>query len=71
MVARLRQMGFADDDIVSTVNSAELRPVFTAHPTEASRRSILDKLAEVSSLIEQRAHAGADDTDPAAGLTAG
>ena len=62
MVARLRQMGFADDDIVSTVNSAELRPVFTAHPTEASRRSILDKLAEVSSLIEQRAHAGADDT---------
>jgi len=36
--------------------------VFTAHPTEASRRSILDKLAEISSLIEQRAHAGADDT---------
>ena len=62
MVGRLRQMGFADDEIVSTVNSTELRPVFTAHPTEASRRSILDKLAEISSLIEQRAHAGADDT---------
>ncbi len=62
MVARLRHMGFADDEIVSMVNSAELRPVFTAHPTEANRRSILDKLAEVSSLIEQRAHAGADDT---------
>ena len=62
MVGRLRAMGFADDEIVSTVNSTELRPVFTAHPTEASRRSILDKLAEISSLIEQRAHAGADDT---------
>ena len=62
MVGRLRHMGFTEDDIVLTVNSAELRPVFTAHPTEASRRSILDKLAEISSLIEQRAHAGADDT---------
>ena len=62
MVGRLREMGFTDDEIVSTVNSAELRPVFTAHPTEASRRSILDKLAEISSLIEHRAHAGADDT---------
>ena len=62
MVSRLSDMGFADGEIVSTVNSTELRPVFTAHPTEASRRSILDKLAEISSLIEQRAHAGADDT---------
>ena len=61
MVGRLRQLGFADEEIVSTVNSTELRPVFTAHPTEASRRSILDKLAEISSLVEQRAHAGADD----------
>ena len=62
MVGRLREMGYADDEIVATVNSADLRPVFTAHPTEASRRSILDKLAEISSLIEQRAQAGADDT---------
>ena len=62
MVGRLREMGFADDEVVSTVNAAELRPVFTAHPTEASRRSILDKLAEISSLIEHRAHAGADAT---------
>ena len=62
MVGRLRQMGFTDGEIVSTVNSAELRPVFTAHPTEASRRSILDKLAEIASLIEQRFHAGSDET---------
>ena len=61
MVGRLRSMGFTDDEIVSTVNSTELRPVFTAHPTEASRRSILDKLAEISSLVEHRAHAGADE----------
>ena len=61
MVERLRRLGIADHDIAATVNAAELRPVFTAHPTEASRRSILDKLAEISSLIEQRAQAGADD----------
>ena len=62
MAERLRRLGFADEEIVETVNSADLRPVFTAHPTEASRRSILDKLAEISSLIEHRLHAGADDT---------
>ena len=59
---RLQQTGWSDDEIVSAVNSAELRPVFTAHPTEASRRSILDKLAEISSLIERRSHAGANES---------
>ena len=60
-VKRLRHSGWSDAEIVSAVNSAELRPVFTAHPTEASRRSILDKLAEISSLIERRSHAGANE----------
>ncbi len=62
MVERLRQQGYGNHEIADTINSAELRPVFTAHPTEASRRSILDKLAEIARLIERRVQAGADDT---------
>ena len=34
--------------------------MFTAHPTEASRRSILHKLTEIADLIELRTSAGAD-----------
>jgi len=57
-VARLIEQGFSSEEVIEATNRSELRPVFTAHPTEASRRSILDKLAEVARLIEQREHAG-------------
>lgn len=53
-VAKLQGLGIADAEIVSATRTADLRPVFTAHPTEASRRSILDKLAELAELIERR-----------------
>ena len=50
----LVELGFTPNDVAAAVNKVQLYPVFTAHPTEASRRSILDKLAEVALLIEQR-----------------
>ncbi len=53
-VAKLQEAGVPPEQIVEAVNRADLRPVFTAHPTEASRRSILDKLAEIANLVEQR-----------------
>ncbi len=46
--------GLPQDLVESVVRRLELRPVFTAHPTEASRRSILRKLVHVSDLLEER-----------------
>ncbi len=53
-IAKLQGLGVSNSEIVAATRDADLRPVFTAHPTEASRRSILDKLAELALLIERR-----------------
>ena len=46
--------GFTPEDIADALAKTALRPIFTAHPTEASRRSMLDKLAELALLIDRR-----------------
>ncbi|MFQ5522586.1 MAG: phosphoenolpyruvate carboxylase [Acidimicrobiia bacterium] len=48
-----------DGELISAVlDRLEVRPVFTAHPTEAARRSILNKRAAIAELIEDRMAAG-------------
>lgn len=44
-----------DDDLVQGVlDRLELRPVFTAHPTEAARRTLLTKLGAIAELLDDR-----------------
>ncbi len=62
-IERLIQGGHAADEISHVLSDVRLQPVFTAHPTEASRRSILDKLSDVSRLLEEREVARSTKTD--------
>lgn len=43
----------SDAEIRKWLENFELRPVFTAHPTEAARRSVLSKLSTISELLDQ------------------
>ncbi len=55
-VASLVDAGYPIAEVGDAVARTHLRPVITAHPTEASRRSVLDRLGQVSRLVEQRAN---------------
>ena len=41
------------EEISQWINEMSVRPVFTAHPTEAARRSVLNKMGQVADLLDQ------------------
>jgi phosphoenolpyruvate carboxylase len=53
VVAALHESGATGDDLADVLNNAELRLVMTAHPTEARRRTTIDKLARVFGVLRE------------------
>ncbi|HEX6575273.1 MAG TPA: phosphoenolpyruvate carboxylase, partial [Gemmatimonadaceae bacterium] len=54
---RLKSLGFSAERVADALNSLELRPVLTAHPTESTRRTLLALQARVADLLLARSSA--------------
>ena len=50
----VRAAGLSPADVAAAVSRLAVRPVFTAHPTEAARRTTLAKLGRVATLLEEQ-----------------
>lgn len=54
-VRDISRAGVTPEELVAWMTNACIRPVFTAHPTEARRRTILDKLRRLASALSAAA----------------
>jgi len=62
-IERIRAAGLDPALVGAVVARLEYRPVFTAHPTEAARRSVLTKLRRVAELLQERCRPCATQAD--------
>jgi phosphoenolpyruvate carboxylase len=56
---RIAEHGIDRESVAAALACLEFRPVFTAHPTESARRSVLSKLLDVAHIVQAL---GADPT---------
>ena len=49
--SELKKLNVSENSAVKILNSIEIIPVFTAHPTEATRQTILKKILRITNLL--------------------
>ena len=62
-VDRVLEAQVPADEVAAALQRLEVRPVVTAHPTEASRRSVLGKLADLGLLVQRRHNPGLNQVE--------
>jgi phosphoenolpyruvate carboxylase len=57
-IARLHRDGLSLDEVLALIGSISIEPVFTAHPTESTRRTLLRKQQRIAQSLLERLNAG-------------